>query len=150
MSGQGQVVAPNQAPGAPRVQFVEDFFIYEVDFGTIAVGATLNGNFQILADSDFKLIKLTSVSSNSGTQDNVPPRISVQINDSGSGRNLFSSAVPIANVFGTGQLPFIMPIPRIFKARSNVVVTIANLDPAIIYDDLHLSFIGTKIFQLGQ
>lgn len=150
MSSPGQpVVAPQQAPGAPRVQFVEDFFIYEVDYGAIAVGATVNGNFQILADSDFKLIKLTALAQ-AGGGTSAFPNASVQINDSGSGRNLFSAPVPIPNVFGQGILPFILPIPRIFKARSNVIVTVANIDPVTALEALHLSFIGTKIFQLGQ
>lgn len=148
MSGSG-IVAPNQAPGAPRVQFVEDWFIYELDFLGVGFGTTVNGNFQVQADSDFKLIKLTAWADDTAGANVANPLCTLQINDSGSGRNLFSNPVPVRNTFGQGDLPFILPIPRIFKARSNVAVALQNFAGAGAYN-IRLSFIGTKIFQLGQ
>lgn len=148
MSGSG-VIAPSQAPGAPRVQFVEDFFIYQLDLLAVGLGVTVNGNFQIQADSDFKLIKLTQWADDTAGAFVADPLLALQINDSGAGRNLFSVPVPVKNVFGEGDLPFILPIPRIFKARSNIAVTLQNFSPATAYN-VRLSFIGTKIFQLGQ
>lgn len=67
------------------------------------------------------------------------------IQDTGSGRNLMNTAVPVASIFGTGQLPFILPRQRIFLANATVNVTLTNFDVAADYD-LYLSFIGEKGF----
>lgn len=137
---------------APQVQYVEDFFVYEFDFAGIAPGATVNGNITIQADSDFKLTKLTqftdiaAAGQDSGTL--VVPLISLAIVDTGSGRQLFSAPVPVGAIFGNGTLPFILPVPRIFKARTNISLTFVNYDAANTYN-LRTSFIGSKIFQIG-
>lgn len=141
-------------PSAPRVQFVEDFFVYGVDFigGTLTAGTTVSGNIQIQADSDFKLIKLAQFADIAGAVETessaVLPLCTIQMVDSGSGRQLFITPTAIPSIFGSGRLPFIMPIPRIFKARSNIAFTVANFSAATTYN-LRLSLIGTKIFQMG-
>lgn len=144
---------PLLRPNAPSIQYVEDWFIYDLDVANLAAGATFNGNIQIQADSDFKLTKLTQFTDpNTGaaqTQSGLEvPLCNIQIVDTGSGRQLFSSPVAIGCVFGIGTLPFILPVPRIFKARSNIAISIANFSNATTYD-ITLSFIGSKIFQLG-
>jgi hypothetical protein len=58
-----------------------------------------------------------------------------------------SGAVPVVNLFGIGEIPFILPVPRIFKARSSITVAVANFSAATTYN-LRLSFIGTKLFQM--
>ncbi len=153
MSSTGNTAAPMTAAQPPRVQFVEDFFVYEVDFAALAVGANQNGNIQIQADADFKLIKLAQFSDIAGAVETessaVLPLATLQIVDSGSGRQLFFLPAPIPSLFGTGRLPFIMPIPRIFKARSNIAFAVTNFSNATTYN-IRLSLIGTKIFQQGQ
>ena len=135
----------------------EDFTVYELDFvtgglGTIAPAATANGAIQIQADSAFKWIKASyyaTIANAAFVQSTQPiPSLTIQVTDSGSGRQLFSAPMPIANVFGFGYLPFILPIPRIFLPRSSIAVSVTNFDAAVTYN-LRLSFIGTKIFQLS-
>jgi hypothetical protein len=138
---------PNQGK-----QYLEDFFVYEVDFTAgIAPGATANGTINVQADSDFKWIKSAYEADEAGASQEDSSRLialcSVLITDTGSGRALMSSAVPIPNVFGTGQIPFIVPVPRIFKAKSSITVAVTNFDAAVTYR-LRLSFIGTKLFEL--
>lgn len=155
----GLVASTTASPTPPRVQFQEDFFVYNVDFvaggvpGAIAHGATQNGNFQIEASSDFKLIKLAYFADIAAAAMQlatlVVPNVTLQITDSGSGRNLFNGAIPVPSIFGQGNLPFILPLPRIFRARSNIQIVATNFDAAVDYN-LRLAFIGTKIFQLGQ
>lgn len=137
----------------PAKQFLEDFFVYEVDtVGGLAPNATAALNFQVQADSDFKWIKsayVADIAAAAYDDSTRPiPNVTVLITDTGSGRQLMSVAAPIPNLFGTGQLPFIMPVPRIFKARSSVAVTLANYDAAVTYN-IRLSFIGTKLFEMG-
>ncbi len=73
----------------------------------------------------------------------------MQITDSGSGRNLFETPLPISAVFGTGELPFILPTPKLFAARSTINITVANFSAATEYN-LRFSFIGYKVFRTGM
>ena len=130
----------------------KDFYIYEEDFSSVASGATATGNINIQADSDFVLQKLTyfaDISAAAQTNETrVIPLMAVQIKDTGSGRNLIETVAPVPNIFGTGQLPFILPTPKLFLARSTIAITVENFDAAETYN-LRLSFIGYKIFRLS-
>lgn len=128
-----------------------DFFVYEVDFTAgIAAGATSNGSFNVQADSDFKWLKacyFADIAVGAQTQSTqVIPLATVLITDQGSGRQLMSLAVPIYNIFGSGQIPFILPVPKLFAAKSTVAVTVANFSAATTYN-IRLSFIGVKVFK---
>ena len=152
--------APTPAPGvrppvAPRrqggVQYVEDFFAYTLVFSAMAPGDVDQQSIQIQADSHFKWTKATfqaDIAADAYLDGTRPiPLISLQITDSGSGRQLFFNPLPVETIFGTGQLPFILPIPRIFMARSTIQVVASNFDAAVTYN-LRLAFIGTKIFDM--
>jgi hypothetical protein len=146
------VTIPN-AP-LPGAQYVEDLFIYLASTTNLAVAASIPINVNIQADSDFKLLKLAQFSNSHASITNqqqatrVLPLVTVQITDTGSGRLLFSNPVPLPAIAGDGQVPFILPIARIFKASSTITVTFANYDSAIAYD-LNLALIGTKIFRMS-
>lgn len=146
------VAGPIATVNAPKVQYIEDFFIYELDVDDIVPGGIFNGNVQIQADSDFKLVKLALIADIAGAGQTAATRIiplcTMQLVDSGSGRQLFSLPVPLGAIFGDGQLPFILPVPRIFKARSNIAVTITNYSAAEEYE-IKMALIGNKIFQMG-
>lgn len=135
-----------------NVQFIEDYFIYQLDFTALAGGTTGNGSIQIQADSDFKWIKSTHESNIANAiqtdSSRVIPLVTVNITDTGSGRQLMSAPVPIENIYGTGPLPFLLPVPRIFRARSTIAVTVSNFTAATTYN-IRLSFIGTKLFKMG-
>ena len=144
---------PVGTPREQRRQSVEDLFSYTVFFDDLANGTTQNGNIQIQADSDFKWIKgeyFADIAGAAQTADSlVVPLVTVQITDSGSGRQLNNEPVPVSSLFGTGQLPYINPIPRIFKARSNIAFQVANFSAATTYD-LRLVLTGTKVFEYGN
>lgn len=128
---------------------LKDFFIYEVDFSALAFGSSATGNINIQADSDFELQKLcyfADIAAAAQTDDTrVIPLVTINITDSGSGRFLSSDAVPVTSIFGTGQIPFILPTPKIFDARATISIEVANFSAATTYN-LRLSFIGAKIF----
>lgn len=132
---------------------ISDFFNYEVDFTTgIAAGATANSSFTIQADSDFKWLKAcyfadiaVAAQTDSGR---IIPLATVLITDQGSGRQLMSAATPIPNIFGTGQIPFILPVPKLFSGKSTISVSVANFSAASTYN-IRLSFIGVKLFKQG-
>jgi hypothetical protein len=149
------VRVPNQpSPGG----YIEDFFVYEANTLGLAAGlapaAVYPVNINIQADSDFKLVKLTQFANNHAAVTNLTestrplPLVTIQMVDTGSGRNLFSGPVPIPGLFGDGRIPFILPIIRIFKASATITVTFTNYDTAITYD-VYLQLIGTKLFRGG-
>lgn len=148
MGNQGRGISP---PARQGVQRIEDFFTYQVSFDALLSLTSQDGNIQIQADSDFKWISGTyyaTIADAAFVQQTQPiPNVTIQITDSGSGRQLLSAPIPVPSLFGIGVLPFIMPIPRIFKARSNISFTVANFDAAVDYN-LTVQLIGTKIFTL--
>lgn len=130
-----------------------DFYVYEEDFSGLAAGNTQNGAINIQADSDFvveKLAYFADVAAAGQTESSrVVPLITVQITDTGSGRNFVENPAPIPSLFGDGRLPFVLPEPRLFFARSTVQIQVSNFDASQTYN-LRLSFIGYKAYPLGQ
>lgn len=134
-----------------RLYIARDFYVYQVNFLATAIGGSATGLIAIQADSDFIWQKATAFTQRDDTGAVVAlPDATVQVIDTGSGRNLFESALPLFNVFGTGELPLILPTPRLFLARSTIEVQYTNVGnaPAAILSS-RLSFIGYKAFPLG-
>jgi hypothetical protein len=146
----GAPPAKTVANGAPRVQYFEDFYVYTANFLALAPDASQIFSIQIQADADFKWIKSTyqaDIAEAAFTAATQPvPNVTVQLTDTGTGKQLFQTPVPIATLFGIGQLPFILPIARMFSARSSIQVTVANYDAAVTYG-IQLQFIGMKVWQ---
>ena len=132
-----------------RNYFSRDFFSYEVDFLGLANGASATQQFTIQRDSDFLWTKATYVADLAGAavteSGKIIPLCTVLIQDTGSGRQLMNAAIPVSNLFGTGELPLILPRQRLFVASSVVTVIVTNFSAATTYN-LHLSFIGEKGF----
>jgi hypothetical protein len=127
-----------------------DFFTYETDFSALAAAGSATQTFQIQADSDFIWHKGTFVADIAAAAQTdstrVIPLVTCLITDSGAGRQLMNSAVPIPSLFGNGQIPFILPRPRVFRASSVVTVQLTSYVAAGTTYNLRLSFIGEKGF----
>ncbi len=136
-----------------NVQLATDFFTYNAIFGTVAANAiSVTQNISIQADSKFEWMKATAFGYKDGASEpyqstDLMPLTCI-IQDSGSGRYLMKDPTPIANLFGTGQLPFILPESRIFWPNSTLTVILANPSSSQ-YDNVTLSFIGRKILRQG-
>ena len=131
---------------------LKDFFIYAIEFTTLAAGATATGNIQIQADADFEVQKLSYFADIAGAAQTVTtqvvPLTTVLIVDAGSGRQIMNESIAVGALFGDGRIPFILPTPRVFAARSNITFTVANFSSATTYR-LRLNLIGTKLFQVA-
>ena len=132
---------------------LKDFYAYTVSFTALASGASATGSINIEADSSFVAVKLSysaDIAAAAQTDSSrVIPLVTLQLTDTGSGRNLINQATPIPNLFGTGQIPFILPIAREFKANSTLNFAVTNYDAASTYN-LYLTLSGQKIFKLTR
>jgi hypothetical protein len=127
-----------------------DFFVYSLYFASVAANAQANQSLNIEQDSDFAWSKSAYFASTDGedgeTNDTrVLPLATIQIQDTGSGRYLMNGPVALTDIYGTGELPFILPEDKIFVARSTIFVTVSNYSSDGIVN-LYLTFIGTKLF----
>ena len=139
-----------------KMYVARDFYVYEEDFSSadLVSGATVNGSIEIQADSDFVWQKAAYFAADAdagATAQTDSGRnlalSTVQLIDTGSGRNLLELAAPVPSIFGTGQLPFVLPIPRLFFARSTIPVQLSNFGADA--QSVRLSFIGYKAYPQG-
>lgn len=128
---------------------IKDFFVYSTGRVDVAPLSSVTTNIAIQADADFEILKLTFSADNSGSAINnntYPiPNVGVLITDSGSGRQLSNIAVPLEALFGIGKEPFILSLPRVLSARSNLAITLSSFEAAVT-NSISLNFIGNKIF----
>lgn len=133
----------------PATLELRSVYVYEAQTLTLGVGANATDQIQIESDADFWWIKSAYFADLAGAaQDDstrVVPNVDVQIVDTGSGRQLLNGNTPIPSIFGTGQLPFILPIPQVFKANSVVRIDFTSRE-AVSTPNIRLAFIGYKDF----
>jgi len=126
-----------------------DFYIYEAEALALAPAGNANDIINIEADSDFILQKFTyqaDIAAAAYLESTRPiPLITVQLIDSGSGRQLMNNPIPVESFMGSGELPFILPNPRKFLRNSTIQIAFNNFDAAITYN-IRLAFIGYKIY----
>ncbi len=126
-----------------------DFYVYEAEALALVTLAAATDIITIEADSNFVLQKFNYSADIAGaafTDSTRPiPLVSIQLTDTGSGRNLMANPIPIPSIFGTGQLPFILPNPRVFMRNSTIQVAFVNFGAVVTYN-IRLAFIGYKIY----
>ena len=124
--------------------------MYTVPLTVLAPNTAIDVAIQVQADSDFELQKLSYFSDialaaeQEATRD--LPLITVQITDTGTGRQMFSAPVSIPALFGDGRIPFILPTTKKFSANSSVVFSFSNYSAATTYN-LRAFMIGAKLFK---
>ena len=128
-----------------------DFYIYEAEALLLAPGGSANDEVNIEADSDFLIQKFAfqaDIAAAAYTDSTRPiPNITVQLIDSGSGRQLMNNPIPVSSFMGTGELPFILSNPRKFLRNSTIQVAFTSFEAGggNTYN-LRLAFIGYKIY----
>jgi hypothetical protein len=141
-------------------KFTSDYYIYGIGpaangaIGAMAPGAISNQQITIQADSDFEWDYTTIYGEIDGATasplpDNIDIPVTVLISDGGSGRQLFSQAIPVTSLAGLGREPYILPQKRIFMGKSTVNFQFTNFSGAVTVDNLFLCLHGRKIFSLN-
>lgn len=132
-------------------QFVrrkKDFFVYNIRFNTIGAGGTATLTANVQNDSDFVWVQgvmtVTNAAFTGFTAATSVPML-VTLLDSASGVQLSDSATHVSNVFGTSQLPFVLPYPKIFRKGGQISAQLQNQDGGNAYV-VNLSFVGFKVY----
>ena len=125
------------------------FYTYTTTHSLVAAGATDSKTFTVGSDSDFFLVKMSMFADIAGAaqtdSSRVIPLMTVQLTETTNGNQMFDVPVPVASMFGTGQIPFILPREKFFPAKSVVSVDVANFSAATTYS-LRLTFVGYRAY----
>ena len=138
-----------------------DWYTYETDAGdspaptgggaNLDAGAVAQTTVTIDAGTDFYLIALSYfaiISGGGGYEEstNVLPAVTMQLNDSGSTRNLFAQPVPLPAIAGDGKRPFRLIRPRIFRALSALQFQFTSLEPTNDFSHIYVALHGYRKF----
>jgi len=140
--------------GVYDCQVARDLYIYQASTTTVTAGSTKSAVFTIDADADFYTTKLTYEADIAGaavTETTYPiPNVRLQIQDTGSGRNLFANATHLGSIGGNARLPYVLDMNRRFAAKSTVNVTFTSFEASVTYANLRLYFHGYKEWLLKK
>jgi hypothetical protein len=142
-------VLPPQARAA-LAPLRKDQYAYVIDFVPINGGTSKEGSFTVENEADFDLEQLTyfaAIATNDPQTESgrVIPVVTAALSTTDT-RKLNSKPVPIAALFGTGSIPFVLKYPKRLVANSQFIANVSNLTVATHYN-LWLVFIGSKIFR---
>jgi hypothetical protein len=148
---------PGPMPMSPKIPSLDEysaknFYVYEVfTTSALAAGGSAPLNFTVDADADFFWTKLTAFAlvDDDGTTYSAQqlPGITALITNGTTGRNFSSAAVPLPNMAGTAQFPFILPQQTFIGRTGQIQIQLNNVTDNTSYSLVHLSFMGIKAFK---
>lgn len=127
-------------------QYAQDIYVYTTDLGAINTGAQAIGTINIERNSAFEAVLITGGGATAAGGVLSPlAGVDLVMTDGASSRSLMQAAVPFANLMGTGDFPFTLPINRRFMPSTQLSLF------AHVYDtrnlaDVQVSLIGRKIW----
>lgn len=130
-------------------------YVYNATVGTAAIPLTLaNGavtaTLDTQADSDFVLTYLSaSVNITANGDMKVNRNLTLQIQDTSTGKLFFNNPTVMTLVAGAGGFPFIFPAPRVINANTTLLFTVQNRDTTQDYNQAFLALGGSRIFYAG-
>lgn len=129
------------------------FFVYTLPvISSLAAGASSSQTITFDQDSTFfwtkttYFVDLNAAAFVDGTRP--IPLLSVSMTDTGSGRLLTSSTMPIDGIAGyKASEPYILPVPRKWAPNSTLRVTITNYSAVTTYTNIYMLFHGVKSYK---
>lgn len=113
---------------------------------TFAAG-TVQATLITLADSDFVLTSLAaSVQQTANSHMLYNRNLTLQIQDTSTGKFFFSAPTVMTLVAGAGGFPFIFPAPRVIRPNTGLLFSVTNRDTAGDYLTMFLTLAGTRLF----
>lgn len=138
----------------PKVKYLRDTYSYSAVFPSLAPGADGTYAINIKADADFAWQKgqymVDNAAASQTNASRIIPLVTILLVDGGSGRQLMDQALPLSSLFGIGELPFILPQPKVFARSSTLLVEVHNYDAATTYTNLYVTLHGTLLFPIVE
>lgn len=128
----------------------KQYFVYTLFFDGLAAGLTEVQSFVTRSDSWFVITAMNAVvrTEAAGAPSVADRPFTVQLEEAGGGRNLFSNVADFDSIFGTATLPGVMGAPFFVKYQSTFAMTLTSL--AAVTLDVRVSFVGFKIFNTSM
>lgn len=117
---------------------------YTMLYPAMAPAAVLPQSFQVETDYDFYWIKAEFFAYDAAGAATKSPLLAVLLQDGSSAQQLSNIYPPVAAVFGSGEIPYILPAPHLVKAGSTFNATVRNDSGAVTYT-LYLVFSGLHV-----
>lgn len=126
------------------------YFIYEADApAALNAAEATQYSFNIAGDSDFFWTKFSVFALVGGAATvrslDQLAAVTLLLTNTKTGRQYMNNPVPLPNIAGNGQFPFILPQVVLWEAFATIQISLANEGNAD-YSNLQLSFIGVKAF----
>ena len=127
----------------------QDYFVYPITFLALAAGGNATQQMVFDASSDFTwyygAYRCENAAASTGITNatRIYPLATVLITPTDTSSQFMQAAIPVTDMFGNGENPFVMPFPRIIPARSVLTFQVTSQDTALAYN-LRLSLIGKK------
>jgi hypothetical protein len=134
-----------------------DFFGYTFPTFTAiaAAGGTQSQQLTIQADSDFEIRRIVyqaDLAAAAYVVNAAPvPNYTIQLTDTGAGRNLFNNPAPLSAVAQMGNFvpPVDLPWPKIVARNSTLLCQLTNFDAAAATYNVRILLLGRKIYFPG-
>lgn len=133
-----------------------EFFIYTFPaFGPMTAALTQQQQVIIQANTAFEMRNIGyhwNLANGAFTEGTRPiPNCTLQLQDSGSGKNFFSAPAPLDLVAQHGgELRRALYWPKIFAPNSTITATVTNFDAAVVNGNLRLCLIGRHLYRLAR
>lgn len=134
-------------------RYVRAYSIYSLNLAAaLNAGLSASASQKIDTSSQFVWVKGTYSCDLAGAAQTdstrVIPLVTVQLTDTGSERQLFDVPQAIPAIFGTGEIPAILPVPYLFAKNAQISGLFANYSAATNYSRMQLTLIGYRVYDL--
>ena len=137
----------------PRETGSDYFWYSHTAISTLASTApTATAIINLDADSDFYCVAISYQASIADAvlteSSNVLPLVRLQITDTGSGKALMNTPMPLTAIAGDGKRPYRFVRPRVFLANATIQLAFTSYVAAgTTYSDLQVVLHGYKIYR---
>lgn len=126
------------------MQAGQRFHSHSLLYAAIAAGANSPQSFQVETDYDFYWIKAQFFAYDGAGTATKLPLATVLLQDGSTKQQLSNANVPVPALFGSGEIPYILPSPHLVKAGSTFNATVFNISAATVYT-VYLVFSGLYV-----
>jgi hypothetical protein len=111
----------------PNQKFREENYWFTTGWtaAVAAIAGTTNGQILLSGDADFKCYYISMAVRQAGLIV-LTFAGDVQINEAQTGKNLSPIAIPVDALIGNGNLPYILPVPRVFSGNTTILFTFTS------------------------